>query len=379
MKTYDKASPVKLRGRKMPSGNTSLYLDIYTDGRREYEYLKLYLLPEKTRADKIKNRQTLEFAEAVRAKRATELRNEEHGFANRVKKASFLAYYESEAVKRYGPDRRAWSNWWSAYKLIRAYDPRPDIKFSDITPRWLNGFKSYMDTTGSDHPRTRTRGLTESARYTYLSRITTVLNSAVRAGIIPRSPMANIDNYRPAESKREYLTQDEVRVLSATPCGRDVVRRAFLFSCLTGLRYSDIAALTWAQVHQQGEFARLVFRQKKTQGQEYLDISPLATPLMGDMGAPDTLVFAGLNNPKTINNVLSRWVAAAGINKRITFHCARHTFATLMLDIGTDLYTVSKLLGHRNIATTQIYAKVIDKNKQAAVAAIPNIIGSAEE
>lgn len=63
----------------------------------------------------------------------------------------------------------------------------------------------------------------------------------------------------------------------------------------------------------------------------------------------------------------------AGIHKDITFHCGRHTFAVMMLDLGTDIYTVSKLLGHRELSTTQIYAKVLDKNKQAAVAKIPDI------
>ena len=171
-----------------------------------------------------------------------------------------------------------------------------------------------------------------------------------------------------------YLTLDEVRKLAATECEYPQIKAAFLFSCLTGLRRSDVLRLTWGDVHKQGEFTRIIFRQKKTSGQEYLDISPQAAELMGERGLPDEHVFTDIHSPTCTNNTLKLWVARAGINKTITFHCGRHTFATLMLDIGTDIYTVSKLLGHRYLSTTQIYAKVMDKNKQAAVASIPTIL-----
>ena len=133
-------------------------------------------------------------------------------------------------------------------------------------------------------------------------------------------------------------------------------------------------ALRWGDVQRQGGFTRLFFSQRKTGGREYLDISPYAVELMGDRGGDSEPVFTGLLAPSGTNTVLRRWVADAGIRKRISFHCGRHTFATLMLDIGTDIYTVSKLLGHRDLSTTQIYAKVMDKNKQAAVASIPTIL-----
>ena len=175
-----------------------------------------------------------------------------------------------------------------------------------------------------------------------------------------------------------YLTIDEVRKLAQTPCRSEEVKTAFLFSCLTGLRRSDIAKLTWGEVHQQGEFTRIIFRQKKTGGQEYLDITKQAAALMGERGADDERVFKWFNSPGSTNDIIRVWVANAGINKDITFHCGRHTFATMMLDLGADIYTVSKLLGHADISTTQIYAKVLDKKKQAAVAAIPDVFGTAE-
>ena len=171
-----------------------------------------------------------------------------------------------------------------------------------------------------------------------------------------------------------YLTFEELRKLVDTECEYAGVKRAFLFSCLTGLRRSDIVRLRWSDVHQQGEFTRIIFRQKKTQGQEYLDITPQAVELMGERGKSDDLVFYDLYTPDCSNKAIQNWVLRAGIDKKISFHCGRHTFAVMMLDLGTDIYTVSKLLGHRELSTTQIYAKVLDKNKQAAVQRIPSIL-----
>ena len=190
--------------------------------------------------------------------------------------------------------------------------------------------------------------------------------------------MRGIEGFKAEEGKRMYLTIDEVRKLAQTPCRSEEVKCAFLFSCLTGLRRSDIAKLTWGEVHHQSGFTRIIFRQKKTGGQEYLDITEQAAALMGERGADDERVFKWFNSPGSTNDIIRVWVANAGINKDITFHCGRHTFATMMLDLGADIYTVSKLLGHADISTTQIYAKVLDKKKQAAVAAIPDVFGTTE-
>lgn len=94
---------------------------------------------------------------------------------------------------------------------------------------------------------------------------------------------------------------------------------------------------------------------------------------MGERGEDDEHPFGDIHSTGCTNEVIKRWVLRAGIKKDITFHCGRHTFAVMMLDLGTDIYTVSKLLGHRELSTTQIYAKVLDKNKQAAVSHIPDV------
>ena len=200
------------------------------------------------------------------------------------------------------------------------------------------------------------------------------MNQAFEERIISRNPMIGIDNFKAEDGTRMYLTFEEVKLLVQTECEYPNIKRAFLFSCLTGLRRSDIIKLTWGEVHKQGDYTRIIFKQKKTGGQEYLDINNQAAELMGERKENDDLVFGDIHSPSCTNNAIKRWVLRAGIMKDITFHCGRHTFAVLMLDLGTDIYTVSKLLGHRELSTTQIYAKVLDKNKQAAVSKIPDLL-----
>lgn len=373
--------PIRLRQRKMPTGNISLYLDIYLNGRRTYEYLKMYLVPELTRADREKNRETLKLADAVRAKRVVELRNGQFGFQPTTSPSiRFFDYYRAMCEKRLGTESRGnWGNWYSCLHHLKKYEKRESITFADITPEWVQGFKDYLENEavawGHDfRKRIKDKPLARNSKLSYFNKLRACLNQAIEEGVILTNPMRGIDGFKPEEGTRMYLTLDEVRKLAVTECEYPQIKAAFLFSCLTGLRRSDVLRLTWGDVHKQGEFTRIIFRQKKTSGQEYLDISPQAAELMGKRGLPDEHVFTDIHSPSCTNNTLKLWVAKAGINKTITFHCGRHTFATLMLDIGTDIYTVSKLLGHRDLSTTQIYAKVMDKNKQAAVASIPTIL-----
>jgi integrase len=125
--------------------------------------------------------------------------------------------------------------------------------------------------------------------------------------------------------------------------------------------------MTWSEVQFSNEIGHYIrFRQKKTKGAETQPISEQAFELLGERTIPDERVFVGLKYSAWHNLKLQQWVMKAGISKTITFHCARHTYATLQLTLGTDIYTVSKLLGHKDLKTTQIYAKIIDERKKEA-------------
>lgn len=373
---------IHLRRRTLSDGNVSLYLDIYRDGKREYEFLKLYLIPEKTKRDKEKNKETLQLAEAIRSQRIVDIQNGAFGFKSQFAEDTlFFDYYRSLCKKRFSAteSRGNWGNWYSCLHHLQIYEKNSKIKFKDITPAWVEGFRNYLDTEACAwahdyRDKIKDRKLKQNSKQSYFNKLRACLNQAFEDRIIAVNPLRGIEGFKTEEGTRMYLTIEEVRKLAHTDCLYPAIKNAFLFSCLTGLRRSDIIKLTWGEIHKQGDFTRIIFRQKKTGGQEYLDITEEAAQLMGERKEDSDHIFDNIHSPSCTNGVIKTWVLKAGINKEITFHCGRHTFATMMLDLGTDLYTTSKLLGHTEVKTTQIYAKVMDKNKQKAVAAIPKIL-----
>jgi integrase len=164
---------------------------------------------------------------------------------------------------------------------------------------------------------------------------------------------------------------DELKSLAKTDCRYPDLKNAFLFSCLTGLRWSDVNKLTWDDVQAFDGCYWITFNQQKTKGLQYIDLSDQAYSLMGDRKTGR--IFIGLRYSAYMNTELLRWSMAAGIGKHITFHSARHTFAVTQLTVGTDIYTVSKLLGHSDLKTTQIYADIIDSQRKLAMHRIPDI------
>ena len=375
--TQKKKEIVYLRKRPRSNGTEALYLDICRDGKRTNEYLKLYLVPELTRADRQKNKETLKIAEAMRAKRIVEIQSKDFGVNVLTHEdAMFLGVMRRIIDRKDGTTKTSWQN---CLAHILRYEPNERITFAEITPQWVRGFRDYLDNRAMQWAiDTRKREvepkpISQGTKALMFQKFCSVFNIAMREGIIQRNPAAGIERFKEPESDREFLTIEEIKKLRKTPPPDEDLAQAFFFSCLTGLRWSDIVKLKWSEVQELHNATRIVFKQQKTGGLEYLDLNPQAAAMLGERGNPDDNVFPRLGPIQAARISIAAWVRSAGINKHITFHCARHTFAVMMLDLGVDIYTVSKLLGHKSIETTQVYAKILDKNKKAAVDRIPNI------
>jgi integrase len=381
--------PVRIRFKKLGNGNLSIYLDIYKEGKRAYEFLKLYLVPERTPADKEVNRQMMELANAIKIQKIIELQNDANGFSNSglKQKARLIDYLQKLSdEKRQQANNTTKGAYQSYNSLIRHLKQYKGDRttFKQVTKEYCTGFIEYLKTAqntvySKGASETYTSGLLSSGtQHGYVKLLSTVLNRAVKDGILQSSPFKRLkQNELPKrpDSNREYLTLDEVKQLIKTDCIKASVKSAFLFSCFTGLRFSDVKALKWGDIRIDNEGAGIIrFMQKKTGKHENLQVSNEALKFLPECGtARDHDIIFRLTSNGCINNALKIWVLAVGIKKRVTFHVARHTNATLLLSLGVPIETVSKLLGHADIQTTQIYAKVIDKNKRAAVSKLDGL------
>jgi integrase len=242
-----------------------------------------------------------------------------------------------------------------------------------VDERFLESFKEYLQTCNTRHTLYQKR-LSQNSILSYYSKVRAALREAYNAKLIRENPSDRVKGVKAAEPNRHYLSLEDLQQLAKTPCELPELKKRFLFSCLTGLRWSDIDKLKWSELtYNQKTGWSIHFTQKKTKQTEFLPISQQAINLLGELKSGDTLVFGKVKYSNWTNLKLREWMLAAEVKKKITFHCGRHTFATLQLAHDTDIYTVSKLLGHKHLKTTEVYTKVIDKRKIDAAERIPSI------
>ena len=403
------AVKVKLRTKPISGNKQSLYLDFYpaitnpeTGELTRREFLNLFLMDEiehetlhyidgngktqkkivpvkdkkgqekkekLTPINKQHNKETLLIAEQIRQKKDNELNKPEiyTGYEKeqlRIKEKgelSFTEYFLKLADKRKASN---YDNWISASRYLLKFT-KGNLKFSELDEFFCNEFKEYLLTVESN--KSSKSKLAQNSVVSYFNKFKAALKQSYKDGYLQADLNAKIETVKPAETQRNFLTLEELNKLAQTECDIPILKQAALFSVLTGLRFSDIQKLIWKEV----EFVKddgyyLNFTQQKTDGVERLPIPEQAFKLLGERGEPATKVFEGLKYSAWLNFQLVKWLHNAGITKEITFHCFRHTFATLQLSMGTDIYTISKMLGHRDLKTTQVYAKVISQTKRDA-------------
>lgn len=368
-------SPVKIRKKRLANGNYSLFLDIYTDGIRKKEYLKLYLIPERTSKAKELNKQTLEIAETIKAERIISIQSGKNDIFKFGKLANlpFVKYmeYEVEKMKKVRTQDYI-RRYKSGIEWVRKFDDKTPLR--KIDKNWIQDYLYFMSVT----PGKYNKILNPNTVHEYLIYIANILNIAVREGIIQNNPtkkLSTADRPKKYESRRDYLIKEEIKKLIDIPSpGKyNHIRGAFLFSCFTGLRYSDIKQLKWVHIKEKDGNTIIEKKVQKTQNMLYLPLSNTAIKFLPPRKADNTFVFSLPKSMVSVEAYIKVWSEFAQIDKHVTFHTARHTFAVTILTCGGDIYTLSKLLGHKRVSTTQIYADILDETKKKTMELLDKI------
>lgn len=202
---------------------------------------------------------------------------------------------------------------------------------------------------------------------------------------ISKTPFRKLDDndkdlFKAPKSNRTYLTIEEVGKMSTNNIlENEQTKQAFLFACFTGLRLSDIRSFKWSDIQVSGGTWFRDFKQKKTGERLILPISNEAKKWMPKrIDGTDTIFYKLPKANCELNRQIKKWAKAAGVDKYVTFHTSRHTFATMLLTVDVDIYTTSKLLGHTNLATTKIYADLVEQKKVDGVNALNGVLDQQE-
>lgn len=344
---------VHINQRPTKGGGFSLHLDYRIGGKRVREFLKLYLVPVKSPADKIKNAETIRLATEIKNKRIRELDSGELNVEVPKKVENILAIDYLRKKIRGIRVKNSRDNNENMVKHLEAFNRHATLAEinRDFYKKFVDNLLSKMSINSA-----RLMAVLLKARLhdAYIDGM--IASMPDLYGITPKKESTNID----------FLTLDELKAMASTDAPEDI-KNPFLFCCFTGLRFSDVKALRWENI----DNGVIILRMKKTKEIVRVPLSDNAKRFLPETKEKGLVFQIGPLN--TLTRVLKIWAKEAGVNKNLHFHVSRHTFGTLALEHGAAIYTVSKLLGHRNVETTQIYAKVLDEGRKKAVDAIPLI------
>ena len=346
----DICTKVTLRQRLLPSGKITLYLDYYpairnpkTNRSQRHEYMGIYLYGNPTnQVQRNFNKTMLEKAELIRCRRQEQVINRQFGFIDHTQqREDFLAYFEDVCKKRY-------EKWKIVYMHFCKFTGGK-CTFGDVTVDLCTRFRDYLLTAKQLKHTAKT--VSRNTASGYFSTFRALLKQAYKERLITENINDYLEYIEWEEVEREFLTQEELIQLAQTPCKHDVLRRASLFSCLTGLRISDIENLHWNNIQSvTGIGLCIVITIQKTKTPAKLPLCDEAVELMGERGTGK--VFVGLKRCM-IGKPLKDWIAASGIKKHITFHCFRHTYSTLQFAANSNPYAVQQSMCHKDIGTTR--------------------------
>jgi len=353
---------VKLRKRKNADNTTSLILDIYHNGKRSYEFLKDLKLKTKpaSPADRKKNKENLELAENIRNKRAQELVSLGYDvLASFKSNADFIEYFDAYIKKYTKKDKRNMEGAYNRFKDFMEQEKIKSLTMKQLSENIVHKYAEYLSENSKG----------EGAS-SYFKRFKKMIKQAVREKVILSNPAADVSIKREDSIVKDVLTIDEIKILAKTPITNPEIKNAFLFCCFTGLSWIDVKELKWKHINLRNQMLTKV--RAKTDTETVVSLNPTALSMLPEAGKPEELVFTLPTNAGALKS-LKFWVGKAELGKHITWHCARHSFATNLIYYKTDVTIVAKLLGHSTLKYTQRYAHIAEELKRNAVNSLPGI------
>lgn len=368
-----KKKSVTIRQRAATGGKVSLYLDIYDGENRKTKSLGLFLSPEVDKVSKYHNKAIMEEAEIIRGKYLEELK--EGKFAINEQRGSLMDFLNNLEKENPNWSVAKWRVWRAVTQHLSIHLKGKDIPLKKLDRKDIERFRDYLQFEAMTlvYGKGKRKIKAQTAIGLFVAFLGFV-REAEELGLIKRVDLRSIKRIPCEEAQRQYLTVEEMAQLIKTPF-KDSLRIFFLFSCFTGLRSGDLRRLKWEDIYEENGVYRVPYRQAKTKKMTYAYLPPDAIRLIGDPTGKKGYIFEQRKySQEYTNRSLARWVKSAGIDKHITMHCGRHTYATTMISSGVDIYTVSKMLGHSSVRTTQVYAQIIDEKKVAACLAFPSFL-----
>jgi integrase/recombinase XerD len=351
---------VSLRQKENNDGTTSLYLDIYHNGKRKYEFLqqlKILTKPKNTK-ERASNKEKMELARNIVSKRQLELESIDFDITPKFKQnIDFIEYFNNFISNYRKRDKRVIEATFNKFKSYLKEAEIRSLSVKQLDESIVHEFKNYLS-----------ENLKGESPANYFKKFKLVIKQAVRQKIMTSNPAQDVSIKAKQSIKKQILTPDEIQQLAATPITNEEVKRAFIFSLYTGLRFSDIINLKWQNIDLKNKSLNIV--QEKTKEQVNLNLHTTALKILGEPQTPKAYVFT-LPSHTACTKDLKYWVKKAGINKSITWHCARHTFATNIIFFGADVNTASKLLGHTSFRYTERYTHVVKALKEKAINNLP--------
>jgi len=352
---------VKLRKKPNSDGSISLYLDVYHNKKRHKEYLKDCKLYKATNAVERKhNKETLELAENIAIKRAQELVSQGYDVVASFKSnVDFIEYFENYISKYTKKDKRNMEGACNKFKDFMKKEGIRSLTMKQLTENIIHNYAEYLSEISQG----------EGAS-SYYKRFKKMIKQAVREKVIQINPAADVSIKRDDSVVKDVLTIEEIQILAKTPITNIEIKNAFLFCCFTGLSWIDVKELKWKHINLRNKLLTKV--RAKTDTETVVSLNPTALSILPEERKPQDLVFTLPTNAGALKS-LKIWVENAKLQKHITWHCARHSFATNLIYYKTDISIVAKLLGHSTLKYTQRYAHIAEELKRNAVNSLPSI------